>query len=268
MSLKNSDIQRIADEWFNFIKANSKVSLLANESIRLSTPFTDSFGDGIVINLKATTGEKYLVSDQGYTIWNLMANGIDVMKKNSNRYRILQSLIKPFSFQLDEKHALFKIVERPYLAQTINDFAQVLINVSDIAFLNRNNTAGVFFDDAKDYFNAQRDQYSFLRTIYADGKTTQKYKFEYVFTPKVNEFKLTKLYNTLSKNTMDAIIGIWSDTANFRDENYGGNASFNILTNGLTTKEIEYADGLRAHGIDVIDFADKKSVQAAFAINN
>lgn len=264
MEITDSQVKEISSEWFTFLKKSSRFTLLENDSIRVTTPFADSFGDGIVINLRMIEGE-YLLSDQGYTIWNLTTNGVDVLKKNSNRFRMLKSLLTSYSFSLSGKHAIERRVQRKDLSQAITDMAQVLINVSDLAFLSRNNTAAIFYDDVKDYFNQNRDEYSFLRTIYADGKSFAKYRFEYVFTPQANVFKLTKLYSTLTKSTMDIIIGIWSDTQSFRDENYGSNASMNILLDGMTAKEKEYADGLQQHGINVIDFAQKESVRESFA---
>ena len=75
--------------------------------------------------------------------------------------------------------------------------------------------------------------------------------------------KLTKLYNTLSKNTMEAIIGIYSDTIGYLDDNYR-NSSFNVLVNGITDSSKPFAEGLQEHNINVIDFQDKSVVNEVF----
>lgn len=84
--------------------------------------------------------------------------------------------------------------------------------------------------------------------------------------PKRQEFKLTKMYNTLSKNTMEAIIGIYSDTIDYISDNFGQNASVNILVNGVTAKEKDYISGLQSHNINVVDFQNKPEVKKAFAL--
>lgn len=265
----DDEIKTIANNWSNMIIEKTKFSRLENKKIQISTPFSDAFGDGILFNLIRTDNGSYTITDEGYTIWNLTANFVDIKKKKSNRWRILLSIIKPDGFKIGRNNEIFKDdIRQQYVGQAITDFIQILISVSDIAFLNRSNTIGVFFDDANDYFNDRRKEYSFLKTIYAEGKTTQKYKFEYLFTPEPNNFKLTKMYNTLSKNSMDAIIGIWSDTSKFMENNYGSGSSFNILLNGISDKEKPFIDGLMSHGIDVINFQDKLEVNQKLSIKS
>jgi uncharacterized protein YegP (UPF0339 family) len=265
MAFKDDQVQEISKEWSNFLQKNSKFTLLQNDSFRITTPFTDSFGDGIVINVHMA-GNKYILSDQGYTIWNLTTNGIDVMKSNSNRKRILNSLLKPYGIDLTEDAVIQQSTTRKELSQSITDMTQVLINVSDLAFFNHSNTASVFYDDVKAFFDSNREIYSFIGPIFAPGKSYVKYRFEYLFTPKSNDFRLMKLYTNLSKNTMDIIIGIWSDTKQFRDDNYGSNATINVLVDGLDAKSRPFADGLSQHGINVYDFKDKDAVRKNLAM--
>ena len=62
---------------------------------------------------------------------------------------------------------------------------------------------------------------------------------------------------------MDTIIGIYSDTTDYFDDNYS-NSSFNILVNGISDNSMQYISGLREHNINVIDFQDKNGVIKAF----
>lgn len=269
MDLIDNELNGISSNWISFISDNTKFDRLDNKKIQISTPFADAFNDGIVFNIIPTDNGRYLITDEGYTIWNLQTNGINVKQKKSNRWRILLSIIQPDGFKVDSNDAIFKDnLLKKDLSQSITDFVQILISVSDIAFMNRSNTAGIFTDDVKSYFSSRRDTYSYIPIIYADGKTNQKYKFEYLFTPKPNDFKLTKLYNTLSKTSMEAIIGIWSDTLNYTQESYNNNATFNILLNGISDQEKPFIDGLRSHDIEVIDFQNKDEVINHFAIKS
>ncbi|WP_288550068.1 DUF1828 domain-containing protein [uncultured Lacticaseibacillus sp.] len=265
MEFTNAQVSEIAKEWSTFIRNSSKFTLLQNDSIRVSTPFSDSFGDGIVINIQVKNN-RYTLSDQGYTIWNLSTNGIDVTKKDSNRNRILHSLLAPYHIKLAKDNAIQQTVSRHDVPQAITDLTQALINVSDLAFLNRNNTASIFYDDVQTYFGENRNQYSFIGPIYVPGKSEIKYRFEYLFTPTTNDFRLTKLYTNLSRNTMDVIIGILSDTESFLNANYGSNATLNILIDGISAQSKPFADGLQAHGINVYDFKNKDKIKDDLAV--
>lgn len=143
------------------------------------------------------------------------------------------------------------------------DFVQLLLRISDLGETNRANTKGIFFDDVKNYFNKDKNVYYFTTNNIALGKTKQQYTFEYNFTPELGINKLTKLYNTLSKNSMEAIIGIYSDTIEYLDDNYR-DSSFNVLVNGINSDVQQFADGLEEHNIHVIDFQDKDEVTKNF----
>ena len=62
---------------------------------------------------------------------------------------------------------------------------------------------------------------------------------------------------------MEAIIGIYSDTIDYLNDNYR-NSSFNILVNGISKESQPYADGLEEHDIKVIDFQNKEAVTEFF----
>ena len=62
---------------------------------------------------------------------------------------------------------------------------------------------------------------------------------------------------------MDSIIGIYVDTADYIQDNFGQDSSFNVLLNGITAKEKEYISGLQEHNINVINFQDKQDVTSS-----
>ena len=263
----DKELKLITTKWTDWISKQTEFERIDNKTIQGLTSFTDAFCDGILINIISNADGTYTVTDNGYTIWNLETNGINVSKKGSNRNRILNSIVNPYRFSVStNKNIKKEALNIDELPQTITDFVQVLINVSDIAFMNRTNTASIFIDDAHNYFLNRKEEYNFFTNSITLGKTNQQYKFDFNFMPKRQEFKLTKMYNTLSKNTMEAIIGIYSDTIDYISDNFGQNASVNILVNGVTAKEKDYISGLQSHNINVVDFQNKPEVKKAFAL--
>lgn len=263
----DEELQLITTQWTNWVSKQTEFKRISNNTIQVLTSFTDAFDDGIVFNIISKDDKTYSVTDNGYTIWNLETNGINVSKKGSNRNRILNSIVAPYKFSITNNKAIEKNnLSLSDLPQAITDFVQVLINVSDIAFMNRINTAGIFTDDAHSYFSSRKEEYNYFTNSLTLGRTNQQYRFDYNFIPKQQEFKLTKMYNTLSKNTMESIIGIYSDTIDYILNNFGENSSMNILVNGVTAKEKDYISGLQSHNINVIDFQNKEEVKNAFAI--
>ncbi|WP_436630096.1 DUF1828 domain-containing protein [Latilactobacillus sakei] len=144
MDTQDLEIKSIANNWSSWMTGQTNFKRLDNNKIQVITPFVDNFGDGILFNIISKENDIYQVTDEGYTIWNLTSNGINVKSKQSNRWRILLSIITPYNFKIGKNDTIFKLVKKSELSQTITDFIQVLINVSDIAFMNRTNTASFF----------------------------------------------------------------------------------------------------------------------------
>lgn len=261
----NKILNKIESQWTQWIKNEVDFKVVADHDIQVLTNFVDYFDDGILFNIIENDDNSFTLTDKGYTLWNMEMHGIELTKKDTTRYRLLSWYLKSFDFKVDPtNNRIYKNnITLNNLSQGIMDFIQLLLRISDLGATNRANTKGIFFDDARNYFNKENNVFYFTTNNIALGKTKQQYTFEYNFTPELGTNSLTKLYNTLSKNSMEAIIGIYSDTQAYLKENYR-NSSFNILINGITDSSQPYIDGLNEHNIKVIDFQNKDAVTEAF----
>lgn len=246
-------------QWTQWVEQGIKFKVLNDYNIQVLTSFTDYFGDGIIFNISIDGDNAFSLTDNGYNLWNMKMNGIDLSKKGTTRYRLLQWYLKYFNFSINDQVIHKDDVKLNNLSQSMLDFIQLLLRISDLGATNRANTRGIFFDDAKKFFSQDQNLYFFSTNHIALGKTKQQYVFEYDFTPMLGVDKLTKLYNTLSKNTMEAIIGIYSDTKEYLAMNYR-KPSFNVLVNEITNNSKQYVEGLEEHNIQVINFQDKTDV--------
>lgn len=265
MTIKsNKVLSKIESQWTQWIKNEVDFKVIGDHDIQVLTSFVDYFGDGILFNIIENSDNYFTLTDKGYTLWNMEMHGIDLTKKNTTRYKLFSWYLKSFDFKLDPStNRIYKSnLKLNNLSQGIMDFIQLLFRISDLGATNKANTRGIFFDDAKKYFNSEENIFYFTTNNIALGKTKQQYTFEYNFTPELGTNSLTKLYNTLSKNSMEAIIGIYSDTEDYLKDNYR-NSSFNILLNGIPDSAKPYIDGLNEHNIKVIDFHDKDAVTEA-----
>ncbi len=264
MDINTTVLDKIQSQWTQWVKNEVEFKLIDKHDIQVLTAFTDYFGDGILFNIIDNIDDTFTLTDKGYTCWNMEMNGIELSKKGTTRNKLFNWYLKSFDFVLTSNNVIQKNnVKQNDLSQSILDFIQLLLRISDLGATNRANTRGIFFDDAKKYFKKDKEIFYFTTNNIALGKTKQQYIFEYNFTPQLGTNKLTKLYNTLSKNTMEAIIGIYSDTIGYLDDNYR-NSSFNVLVNGITDSSKPFAEGLQEHNINVIDFQDKSVVNEVF----
>ncbi len=144
------------------------------------------------------------------------------------------------------------------------DFIQLLLRISDLGMTSRANTRGMFLDDVQKFFESQKTKYYYTNSILV-GETDQQYRIEYNFTPELGVNKFTKLYNTLSKNNMEALIGIYTDTSEYLKSNYR-TPSFNVLINDIENTSPQIIEGLKKHKIQVINFQNKNDVEKSLVV--
>lgn len=256
ISSNSKALDLIKSNWTQWIAKKIKFEVINEYDIQVLTSFTDYFGDGILFDILENDYDDFSLTDKGYTLWNMEMNGINLSKRGSTRNKLFTWYLKSFGFKLNNNSISKDNIKLKQLSQSMSDFIQLLLRISDLGATNRANTRGIFFDDAKNYFKKEKNLYYYTTNNIALGKTQQQYTFEYNFTPSLGTNKLTKLYNTLSKNTMEAIIGIYIDTKDYLRSNYR-NSSFNVLVNEINPNTQQYASGLKEHHINVINYQDK-----------
>lgn len=258
-------VNLIRQQWNTFISKNTKFEIIAENDIQVITSFIDYFGDGILFDILENDNNDFTLTDKGYTFWNMSMNNIDLTKKQTTRYRLLHWYLKSFGFELHNEIIQKTKVTKKNLSQSIMDFIQLLLRISDLGMTSRANTRGMFLDDAQKYFESQKNKYYYSTNSILVGETDQQYRIEYNFTPQLGVNKFTKLYNTLSKNNMEALIGIYTDTSDYLESNYR-TPSFNVLVNDIENTSSQIIEGLKKHKIQVINFQDKNDVEKNFGL--
>ena len=128
------DVKQIKLDYFNYITENTKFIESKSNSLEVVTPFIDSFGDGISFVI-VQQDNRFIVTDQGFTVWNLKNHGLDLMEKRSSRHQILQSYLNNFGFSLVNEN-IQKDVDENNLPQTIHDMTQLLIHLYGLILVN------------------------------------------------------------------------------------------------------------------------------------
>lgn len=90
----------------------------------------------------------------------------------------------------------------------IFDVVQAITKIGNIALTSTANIHSIFADDVKDYFENNRDKFSFIRqTLDITGKSNLTYKLDYLFITNNNP-KAVKVYDNLSKSLIEQLLGI------------------------------------------------------------
>ncbi|RVU71198.1 MULTISPECIES: DUF1828 domain-containing protein [Lactobacillus] len=260
-----NDVATIAKDWLSFLKDQYNLKLIDQNHIVLTTPITDAFDDGITVMISLIDSGDYMVSDQGYTIWNLESRGINVMKKNSNRQKNVMSIIKSENVKLSSNNDIYLIGKKHEIAQMIFNVIQAVIKIGNLGFSNFNSVRGMFLDDVTGFFETNKDQFHFLKGLQLQGKTGLSYNIDYLFMSQNPKSKVTKIYDGLAKNTVEQLLGIWFDTESIRNSN-GENMEFDIIIPSLSDeRQKEFANNLKSHNIIVSPFDNKEIIKNNFS---
>ena len=257
---------QIATDYFEWVKNNHHFYDLTDNKIEVQTPFLDNFGDSISLII-IKEGSNFVISDQGYTVWNLKANGVDVTKTSTLRNQLMNSIINFDSANLNEKNEIITTSNERNLSQSIHEMTQVLLRISDLSFTHSSRIKSIFYQEVFDYFSVNSNIYNYYPSFYVTGKSQLKHKIDFLFFNSQRERKLVKVQNSLNKNSVDSVLISWIDTSAYRTENYGENTTLDVIVNGENYSNIkdEFVQALAEYNIDIVNFDDKEELQRKFA---
>lgn len=252
--------EQISTEYFTWVKENHRFYNLKPTTSEIQTPFLDSYGDNISFSIIAeNNGNKFKLTDLGYTIWNLEANGINVTNKKNLRTQLLQSVLQFEGAKIEGDKEIVKETTKNHLGQAIHDMTQLLIRLSDLSLVHKRNVRNLFEQDVEEYFAVHREQYRFFPSLSVQGKSNLLHKFNYLFFSSDNSQKLVRVQNSIAKNSVDSILTSWLDTSQLRQEQYGEHNKLEIIVNGQNYHSIneEYIVAFDEYNIGLINFDDK-----------
>ena len=119
-------LDEIEKAWQNWLKTTFEFKGINDKEVQILTPFTDTFGDGILFNVKQD-GDSFTLTDNGYLLWNLDISGIDVGKSQAS----IDKILKQFGFtRTNNGEILRKNVKMGKLPQAMMDFVELILQLS------------------------------------------------------------------------------------------------------------------------------------------
>lgn len=261
--LKANDM---ALNYFDWVKNNHQFQDVNNNTIEVQTPFLDNFGDNISL-IVIKDGSNFKITDEGYTIWNLKSNGIDLMKNTTLRNQLMHSIINFDSANLSTNNEIIKVSDEKNLSQSIHEMTQTLLRLSDLSFTHSSRIKTIFYQEVLEYFSENKSQYNYFPNFYITGKSQLKHKIDYLFFNKDRERKLVKVQNSLNKNSVDSVLISWLDTSSYRATNYGENTTLDVIVSGENYSNVkeEFIQALNEYNIGIVNFDNKEELQRKFA---
>lgn len=261
--MSDNEIKSISNEYFDFLKKESKFLPLGNETIEFYSPIVDYFGDSISVNISFNETH-YKLTDYGETLWNLEQYGIDLIShKRQKKYQFLKNIIDSNGMLL-EKKSIVQYTDRKQLPQVIHDYVIAIAEISNLAILKKDNISTLFRDEVIQYFLKNRDIFpNIFPEFKVEGKSKLTHNFEAVFPGENTEY--IKTIKHISKNNAKNALFDWEDVEEYRNKMYDSNARLNIIIENMDDMNDSLSTMLTQYNVDVLAFDDKDKLVKKFS---
>lgn len=264
VKVKNDDI---LNRYLTWLKKNIILSEGINDAIEVSSPFVDFMNDNIKIYIKPMGDDKYLLSDDGYTIWNLKAMGIN-FQKNSAKSNMLNYIVKSKNLSLNNEDELEITADKENIGQSIHFLIQGIISVSDLLLTHEKTVKSIFLEEVQKYFDANKDKYDPTRDFLLRGRSQLVHQFNYLMTTRNREKKIVNIINHLDRTRLEVTLLSWGDTHEERVRLYHDDLKMAVIINDSKKINSEYIGYLKNYGITPIPFSNKNLLYNELTFND
>lgn len=167
--------QRYAD-WFISAMAVKEFGQFAE----LTTPFLDRHNDYIQVYVSRTRIGGYVVTDDGGSIAELEASGVDITSTKT-RSEVFGSILQGFKIRQLSNGALAATATDDDLAERINDLLQAVMAVQDLYVLARRRVARMFYEDVEVFLEQAGAVFAARESV--PGKSGYKQRVDFLLPP-------------------------------------------------------------------------------------
>lgn len=179
-------------EYLNWYNQNTTFKNIDKNTVVINVPFLDNFYDEIEMYAVEKTDNKIKLTDDGWTLDNLLSKGIDI-NRSPKRKRILINQLHGYGINLSKKE-LTTTIKKNLFAEAINRLLQAILFVNDMFMLARNNASSIFVEDVGNFLTINNIRATANVAFF--GNSGMTFKFEYLI-PGIRNIP-TRLIKTLS----------------------------------------------------------------------
>jgi hypothetical protein len=177
----------------------------------ITTPFLDRHNDHLQIYVQKTE-QGLLLSDDGYTIRDLRANGCEL--SSEKRKQTLKEILNGFDVQLvgDELQVAAQIQNFPFKKHNL---LQAMLAVGDLFVLASPTVASLFHEDVEHFLLSNEVRYT--PSIKFTGKSGFDHRFDFVIpASRQRPERILRALNRPDKDHVSALIFSWEDIREVR----------------------------------------------------
>lgn len=145
--------------YMDWVKKDFEYSNLTKDYVSISTPFIDNNYDNINLYASFIDENTIIVSDFGYTLYNLEEQGIELRPKFKTAWKIFNDIISTFGVNYDNSSLTIKVpLDKFPIAKS--RLLQAIMRINDISYLNKNNIIESFNEIVSAFFRKSNVLYT------------------------------------------------------------------------------------------------------------
>lgn len=243
-------IEKFIESYTEWLKSNINLKKI-DEWIEISTPFLDNHNDHLNIFVKSLENNRYLLTDDGYVISDLMMSGCDI--ETTKRKEILELTINRLGITLEDDSLMVEATPENF-AQKKHMLLQAMMSVSDMFMLSRSKIVNIFLEEIEHYFDLK--EISYLSSIQLNGISGFTHSFDFAIPKSKNKpERLLKAINNPSKTQAESALFTWDDVRKTRNSD----SKFIVLLNDIEKPlNNNVINAFKIYGVSTIPWSNKE----------
>lgn len=257
------DWEYIINDYLKWIKDNTFIEEVdRNNLAKISVPFLDRHNDQVEVYVKKIDNNKFLLTDDGFTLNDLNQSGVDL--NSPKRDQIFRTIVNGFGVKMGEDSSLFIEATRDNLGQKKHYLIQAILAVGDMYSLSQESVFSLFKEDVENYFKAENILFS--KDIKVTGKSGFDHNIDFLIpASRVIHERLIKTINIPDKYHIGNAIFSFTDIAQNREDPIDNIVIYND-TERLASTDI--VDALHNYSILGVPWSKRHEYKERFSLIN
>jgi hypothetical protein len=257
MTMRAAEATTLVDEYLRWLRENLRPAEVEG-GVVISTPFLDRHSDEIEIFVQKENGG-FRLSDDGYTISDLRAGGVD-LTKGSRRDQVVR-ILNGYGVQLEESELSVKTTISDF-PQKKHNLVQAILAVDDLHVTAKEDVLQFFREDVEEFLRTE--EIPLFRDVKLSGKSGLDHHFDIGLPSDARHpERVLKAINALRRDTAMNFAFSVEDVRNLRGHDALG--AFAVVNDSEHPPAAEHLNVLKNYGVVPILWSERARARAMIA---
>lgn len=241
---------KLVEEYLRWLREGITAIRVDSKTCIIETPFLDQHNDMIQVVVHEM-GSGYRLSDDGYTLQDLFASGVEV--DSAKRQQVLHTTLARLGVTLDGDEIVVNASPADFALKK-HSLVQSILSVSDMLYMSREHVESFFKEDVGKFLKERgfvlSSDVNFL------GRAGFYHSFDFII-PSANgspEF-LVRAINNPTKSSITEMLFAWDDT---RETRGGGTRAVAVINDQAKALSYEHETALRNYDITPLSWKSRE----------